>query len=63
MDDGEPGPMYVDEIRLRAILKQLIDTELKPTFLRMLEKSEARIDRTNKMVSKLANAGRSVEEA
>ena len=21
MDDGEPGPMYVDEIRLRAILK------------------------------------------
>lgn len=63
MDDGESGPMYVDEIRLRAILKKVIDTELKPTFLRMLEKSEARIDRTNKMVSKLANACHSVEEA
>lgn len=56
MDDSDPGPVVVDEIRLRAILKKLIDDELKPTFLKMLEKSESRIDRTNRMVNKLANA-------
>lgn len=63
MDDSDPGPVVVDEIRLRAILKKVIDDELKPTFLKMLEKSESRIDRTNRMVNKLANACHAVEDA
>ena len=63
MDDSDPGPVLVDEIRLRAILKKVIDDELKPTFLKMLEKSESRIDRTNRMVNKLANACHAVEDA
>ena len=63
MDDSDPGPVVVDEIRLRAILKKVIDDELKPTFLKMLEKSESRIDRTNRMVNKLANACNAVEDA
>lgn len=63
MDDSDPGPVVVDEIRLRAILKKIIDDELKPTFLKMLEKSESRIDRTNRMVNKLANACHAVEDA
>lgn len=63
MDDSDPGPVVVDEIRLRAILKNVIDDELKPTFLKMLEKSESRIDRTNRMVNKLANACHAVEDA
>lgn len=63
MDDSDPGPVVVDEIRLRAILKKVIDDELKPTFLKMLEKSESRIDRTNRMVNKLANAWHAVEDA
>lgn len=63
MDDSDPGPVVVDEIRLRAILKKIIDDELKPTFLNMLEKSESRIDRTNRMVNKLANACHAVEDA
>lgn len=63
MDDSDPGPVVVDEIRLRAILKKVIDDELKPTFLKMLEKSESRIDRTNRMVNKLANACHAVEGA
>ena len=63
MDDSDPGPVVVDEIRLRAILKKVIDDELKPTFMKMLEKSESRIDRTNRMVNKLANACHAVEDA
>lgn len=63
MDDSDPGPVVVDEIRLRAMLKKVIDDELKPTFLKMLEKSESRIDRTNRMVNKLANACHAVEDA
>ena len=63
MDDSDPGPVVVDEIRLRALLKKVIDDELKPTFLKMLEKSESRIDRTNRMVNKLANACHAVEDA
>lgn len=63
MDDSDPGHVVVDEIRLRAILKKVIDDELKPTFLKMLEKSESRIDRTNRMVNKLANACHAVEDA
>ena len=63
MDDSDPGPVVVDEIRLRAILKKVIDDELKPTFLKMLEKSESGIDRTNRMVNKLANACHAVEDA
>lgn len=63
MDDSDPGTVVVDEIRLRAILKKVIDDELKPTFLKMLEKSESRIDRTNRMVNKLANACHAVEDA
>ena len=63
MDDSDPGPVVVDEICLRAILKKVIDDELKPTFLKMLEKSESRIDRTNRMVNKLANACHAVEDA
>lgn len=63
MDDSDPGPVVVDGIRLRAILKKVIDDELKPTFLKMLEKSESRIDRTNRMVNKLANACHAVEDA
>lgn len=63
MDDSDPGPVVVDEIRLRAILKNIIDDELKPIFLKMLEKSESRIDRTNRMVNKLANACHAVEDA
>lgn len=63
MDDSDPGPVVVDEIRLRAILKKVIDDELKPTFLKMLEKSESRIDRTNRMVNNLANACHAVEDA
>lgn len=63
MDDSDPGPVVVDEIRLRATLKKVIDDELKPTFLKMLEKSESRIDRTNRMVNKLANACHAVEDA
>lgn len=63
MDDSDPGPVVVDEIRLRAILTKVIDDELKPTFLKMLEKSESRIDRTNRMVNKLANACHAVEDA
>lgn len=63
MDDSDPGPVVVDEIRLRAILKKVIDDELKPTFLKMLEKSESLIDRTNRMVNKLANACHAVEDA
>lgn len=63
MDDSDPGPVVVDEIRLRAILKKVIDDELKPTFLKMLETSESRIDRTNRMVNKLANACHAVEDA
>lgn len=63
MDDSDPGSVVVDEIRLRAILKKVIDDELKPTFLKMLEKSESRIDRTNRMVNKLANACHAVEDA
>ena len=63
MDDSDPGPVVVDEIRSRAILKKVIDDELKPTFLKMLEKSESRIDRTNRMVNKLANACHAVEDA
>lgn len=63
MDDSDPGPVLVDEIRLRAILKKVIDDELKPTFLKMLEKSESRIERTNRMVNKLANACHAVEDA
>lgn len=63
MDDSDPGPVVVDEIRLRAILKKVIDDELKPTSLKMLEKSESRIDRTNRMVNKLANACHAVEDA
>lgn len=63
MDDSDPGPVVVDGIRLRAILKKVIDDELKPTFLKMLEKSESRIDRANRMVNKLANACHAVEDA
>lgn len=63
MDDSDPGTVVVDEIRLRAILKKVIDDELKPTFLKMLETSESRIDRTNRMVNKLANACHAVEDA
>lgn len=55
---------------LRAIIKEIFDTEVKPVLMRiyeddraMLIESENRISKTNDIVDKLADACKSVEKA
>ena len=55
--------MDSDSDSICALVRRIIDVEVKPTFLAMLSESEKRIDRTNEMICRLAEACKNIDDA
>lgn len=55
--------MDSDSDSICALVRRIIDEEIKPTFLSMLYQSEKRIDRTNEMICQLADACKNIDDA